>query len=88
MHAQASKREGETAQMWDPGHRQLLPLPSDSRNEHGLNLTPLLLPAFAVKSGSPGAVELPLAGMGQQLKLPPVSELWVCWAAPGTNSLS
>lgn len=52
--------------MWDPGHRQLLPLPSDSRNERGLNLTLLLVPAFPVKSESPGAVELPPGGTGQQ----------------------
>lgn len=57
----------ETAQMWNPSHRQLLTLPSDSGNERRrLNLTLLLLPAFAGKSESPGAVELLPAGTGQQ----------------------
>lgn len=88
LHAQAYTREAETAQMWDPGHRQLLLLPSASRNECGLNLTLLLLPAFPVKSESPGAVALPPAGMGQHPQLSPVWEPWVCWAAPGTNSFS
>lgn len=65
LHTQASKREGEIAQMWDLGHRQLLPLPSNSRKECGLNLTSLLLPASPVNSESPGAVELSPAGAGQ-----------------------
>lgn len=73
--------------MGDSGHRQLLPS-SLSRNKRGLNLTLLLLPVFPVKFESPGAVELPPAGMGQQPSLSLVWEPRVCWAAPSTNPFS
>lgn len=65
LRAQAPKRERDSSDV-EFRHRQLLTLPSDSRNERCLNLTLLLLPVFAVKSESPGAVGLPPAGTGQQ----------------------